>query len=49
MKVEHELLSLNLDRDKFKDELSKIPSHAKTGAQIRRRGVLEQELIIINK
>ena len=33
----------------MKDELSKIPSHAKTGAQIRRRGVVEDELSLLTK
>jgi len=30
--LEHNLLQLNLERDKYKDELGKIPEHAKTGA-----------------
>ena len=42
--IEANLLQLNEERDKHKDELSKIPAHAKTGAQIRRREFLEQEI-----
>ena len=42
--VEGNMLKLNQEKDKFKDELSKIPTHAKTGAQIRRREHLEKEI-----
>jgi hypothetical protein len=42
-------LQLNLERDKYKNELDKIPESAKTMAQIRRREFLEQELKLLNK
>lgn len=47
--VENNLLQLNLDRDKYKAELDKIPENAKTIAQRRRREFLEQELKVVNK
>ena len=47
--IESQLLQLNIERDQKKDELSKIPQHAKTGAQIRRREQLEQDTQILNK
>ena len=31
------MMGLNMERDKLKDELAKIPMNAKTAAQIRRR------------
>ena len=36
-------MQMNIQRDKLKDELSKMPEHAKKAAQIRRREFLEQE------
>lgn len=47
--VEKNLLALNLERDKFKAELDKIPESAKTMVQIRRRQHLETELKMVNK
>jgi hypothetical protein len=47
--IETQLLQYNLERDGIKDELIKIPTHAKTGAQIRRRSQLEGELSILTK
>jgi hypothetical protein len=43
------LLKLNLDKDKYKAELEKIPESVKKVAQMRRRQFLEAELKIINK
>lgn len=43
-RVEANLLKLNLDKDKYRDELSKLPAHPKTGAQIRRREFLDREI-----
>ena len=34
-------MKLNIDKDKYKAELEKIPESAKTMAQIRRREFLE--------
>ena len=48
-KIESNLLKLNLDKDKFKGELSKIPERPKTGAQIRRREHLEKEIQSITR
>ena len=42
-------MQLNIDRDKYKAELNKIPDSAKTMAQIRRRQFLEQELKLLGK
>ena len=36
-------MQLNIQRDKLKDELSKMPEHAKKAAQIRRKEYLENE------
>ncbi len=47
--VENNMMQLNIDRDKYKAELSKIPESAKTMAQIRRREFLEQELRLLGK
>lgn len=47
--VEGNLLQLNLERDKFKNEFDKIPENPKTIAQKRRREDLERELQILNK
>lgn len=41
--IEANLMQLNMERDKLKDELAKMPENAKKGAQIRRREFLEQE------
>ena len=41
--VEQNLMQLNIQRDKLKDELSKMPEHAKKAAQIRRKEYLENE------
>lgn len=49
LNVEKNLLALNMDRDKYKAELDKIPESAKTMVQIRRRQHLESELKIVNK
>jgi hypothetical protein len=40
---------LNLERDKYKDELSKIPTHAKKAEQIRRREHLEGEVATLTR
>ena len=42
--IEANLLKLNLDKDRYKNEFDKIPEAAKTIAQRRRREFLEQEL-----
>ena len=42
-------MKLNIDRDKYKAELEKIPESAKTMAQIRRREFLESELKLTTK
>jgi regulator of replication initiation timing len=42
-------MQLNLEKDKAKDELSKIPSQPKKAEQIRRREYLEQEVATISK
>ena len=47
--VENSLMQLNIDRDKYKAELAKIPENAKTMAHIRRRQFLEQELKLLGK
>ena len=47
--VEKNLLALNMERDKYKAELDKIPESAKTMVQIRRRQHLESELKVVNK
>jgi len=47
--IENNLMQLNIDRDKHKMELAKIPENAKTMAQIRRRQFLEQELKLLGK
>lgn len=47
--VEDNLLKLNMEKDKYKIELDKIPENAKTIAQIRRRQHLESELKVIGK
>ena len=47
--IEGNLLQLNLERDKFKNEFDKIPENPKTIAQKRRREDLERELGILNK
>jgi len=47
--IEANLLQLNIERDKLQSELAKIPEHAKTGAQIRRRETLEQETDILKR
>jgi hypothetical protein len=47
--VEAKLLSLNLDKDKYKNELNKIPENAKTIAQRTRREFLEQELKVVGR
>jgi hypothetical protein len=38
------LLQLNLEKDKAKDELSKLPEMPKKADQIRRKEFLEQEV-----
>ena len=43
------MLTLNIEKDRLQNELSKIPEHAKTGAQIRRRETLEQETDILKR
>jgi regulator of replication initiation timing len=47
--IEQNLMQLNLEKDKAKDELSKIPSQPKKAEQIRRREYLEQEVATISK
>ena len=42
-------MKLNIDKDKYKAELEKIPESAKTMAQIRRREFLESELKLTTK
>ena len=42
--IEGNLLALNLERDKYKSELSKLPENPKKGAQMRRREFLEKEI-----
>lgn len=42
-------MKLNIDKDKYKAELEKIPESAKTMAQIRRREYLESELKLTTK
>lgn len=49
LNVEKNLLALNMERDKYKAELDKIPESAKTMVQIRRRQHLEAELKVVNK
>lgn len=39
--IESNLMQLNIDKDKYKGELEKIPDNAKTIAQRRRREFLE--------
>ena len=43
------MMQLNISRDKLKDELSKMPEHAKKAAQIRRRDFLEQETQLLSR
>ena len=43
------MMQLNMERDKLKDELVKIPESAKTSAQIRRREYLEQETKLLSR
>ena len=47
--IETNLMQLNIDKDKYKAELEKIPENAKTIAQRRRREFLEQEMKVIGK
>ena len=47
--VETNMMQLNIQRDKLKDELSKMPEHAKKAAQIRRREYLEQETSLLSR
>ena len=47
--MENNLLQLNMERDKYKNEYDKIPENPKTIAQKRRREELERELSILNK
>jgi predicted nucleic acid-binding Zn-ribbon protein len=47
--IEQNLLQLNLERDRFKNEFDKIPENPKTIAQKRRREELDRELQILNK
>lgn len=42
--IESNLLTLNLEKDKCKDELSKLPMAPKKADQIRRREYLESEI-----
>ena len=43
------MMKLNMERDKLKDELAKIPENAKKGAQIRRREFLEEETQLLGR
>jgi hypothetical protein len=43
------MLEMNKERDSYKDELSKMPLHAKKGEQIRRREWCEQEVESLTK
>lgn len=47
--IEQNMMQMNMQRDKLKDELSKMPEHAKKAAQIRRREYLEQETSLLSK
>ena len=43
------MMQLNIQRDKLKSELSKMPEHAKKAAQIRRREYLESETSLLSR
>ena len=47
--IEQNMMQLNIQRDKLKDELNKMPEHAKKAAQIRRREYLEQETSLLSR
>lgn len=47
--AEAKLLQLNIDKDKYKSELDKIPENPKTIAQRSRREFLEEELKVIGR
>ena len=47
--IEANMMKLNMERDKLKDELAKMPENAKKGAQIRRREFLEQETQLLSR
>lgn len=47
--VESKLMTLNIDKDKYKNELEKIPDNAKTIAQRSRKEFLEEELKVIGR
>jgi hypothetical protein len=47
--IEAQLFQLNKERDKCKDELSKMPQHVKKAEQIRRRDWMEQEVSNLTK
>ncbi len=47
--IEGNLLQLNLERDKFKNEFDRLPENPKTIVQKRRREELERDLAILNK
>lgn len=43
------MMQLNIQRDKLKDELNKMPEHLKKAAQMRRREYLEQETSLLSR
>jgi hypothetical protein len=47
--IEANMMQLNIEKDKLKDELNKLPLNPKKGAQIRRRETLEQETQILTR